>query len=49
MYRTEFNDYGMDSSIRETKVISRAEQLIREGEEPREAYEQAVREHKYEY
>ena len=49
MYQTEFNEYGMDSSIRETKVIRKAKQLIREGEDPRKAYEQAVKENKNEY
>ena len=40
--RTEFNEYGMDSAIRDTTVIEKAEQLIREGVEPRKAYERAV-------
>jgi len=46
MIQTEFNEYGMDSSTRETSVIRRAEQLIDEGREPRKAYEQAVKENK---
>ena len=44
MCQTEFNEYGMDSSIRDTSVIYRAEQLIREGEDPRKAYNQAIKE-----
>lgn len=41
--RTAFNEYGMDSAIRDTSVIEKAEQLIREGAEPREAYEKAIK------
>ena len=48
MEQTKFNDYGMDSSIRETSVIERAEDLIREGQNPRESYKQAVKEKKNE-
>jgi len=42
MFQTEFNRYGMESSIRETSVIDKAEQLIREGHDPRQSYEKAV-------
>ena len=37
--KTEFNEYGMPSSINDSSVIYEAEQLIREGEDPRRAYE----------
>ena len=43
MEQTQFNEYGMDSAIRDTVVIEKAEQLIREGVEPREAYTQAIK------
>lgn len=49
MEQTKFNDYGMDSDIRNTTVIEKAEQLIEEGTEPREAYEVAVKEYKREF
>lgn len=39
MERTEFNEYGMSSAINDIAIIEKAEQLIREGEEPRKAYE----------
>jgi len=39
--RTEFDHYGMSTDINVMTVIERAEDLIREGEQPREAYEKA--------
>lgn len=41
--QTELNDYGMDSRIRDSSVIYEAERLIRHGEEPRRAYERALK------
>lgn len=40
--RTKFNEYGMDSRIYDATVVEIAERLIREGMEPRKAYEQAL-------
>ena len=42
MEQTRFNEYGMDSAIRDTTVIEKAERLIQEGTEPRDAYEYAI-------
>lgn len=42
--KTEFNEYGMDSRINDSGVVYKAEQLIREGEDPRVAYERVIRE-----
>ena len=44
MYQTEFNKYGMDSSVNDSAVIYKAEQLIRSGRNPRDAYNQAIKE-----
>ncbi len=44
MKQTEFNTYGMDSSINDVSVIERAERLIKEGKDPRNAYNQAIKE-----
>lgn len=41
--RTKFNEYGMDSRIYDATVVEIAEKLIREGMEPRKAYEQALK------
>lgn len=40
--KTEFNEYGMDSRINDSGVIYEAERLIREGEDPRKAYERVI-------
>ena len=43
MEQTKFNEYGMSSWMNDTTVIEKAERLIREGEEPRKAYEIACK------